>query len=355
MSETERGVALADAAEACGARLEGDGAVVVRAVASLADAGPDELGMLASRRYLGQVRGSDAGALLVAEELAESLDDPRPRIVARDAHAALVPLLRLLHPRPRSRPGVHPTAVVGRGVRLGEAVTIGPYTVLDDGVEVGERTVIHAHVVVGAGCRIGADVTLHPHVTLYPGCELGSRVILHAGVRVGSDGFGYAFVDGEHRKVPQVGRCVIEDDVEIGANTCVDRGSIGATVVGRGTKIDNLVHLAHNVHVGPRCIFTALVGISGSTRIGAGVMWGGQSGAAGHLEIGDGVRVGAQAGVLRDVPAGGTVAGFPARDRGAFMRSTALSLRLPELVQRVRELEREIQTLRGAGNGGDEG
>lgn len=346
MTGSGTGMTLAEVAAACGARLEGDGEQVVRGVSSLADAGRDELGLLASRRYVDQVASSRAGALLVSEDLAASLEDARPRIVAGDAHAALVPLLTRLHPEPVLPAGVHPTAVLGRGVRLGEAVTVGPYAVLEDAVEVGDRTVIHAHVVVGAGTRVGADCTLHPHVTLYPLCELGDRVILHAGARVGSDGFGYAFVEGEHRKIPQVGRCVIEDDVELGANTCVDRGSIGATVVGKGTKVDNLVHLGHNVRVGPRCIFTALVGIAGSTRIGEGVMWGGQSGAAGHLDIGEGVRVAAQAGVLRDVPPGQTVAGFPARDRGTFMRSTALSLRLPELVQRLDELEREVDALR---------
>ena len=346
---------LAEAAAACGGRVEGDADLVVTGVSSLADARETELGLLASRRYLGDVGPSAAGALLVSEALAAGLDDPRPRVVAKNAHAAMVPLLGRLHPEPPPVPGVHPTAVLGRGVRLGAAVTVGPYAVLEDGVEVGDRTVVHAHVVVGAGARLGADCVLHPQVVLYPGCELGERVVLHAGARVGSDGFGYASVEGEHRKVPQVGRCVLHDDVEVGANACIDRGSVGATVVGKGTKIDNLVHLAHNVNVGPRCIFTALVGIAGSTRMGEGVMWGGQSGAAGHLEIGDGVRVAAQAGVLKDVAAGETVAGFPARDHGTFMRATALTLRLPELADRLARLEREVEALREASDDGDAG
>jgi UDP-3-O-[3-hydroxymyristoyl] glucosamine N-acyltransferase len=269
-------------------------------------------------------------------------------VVVDDAHAALIPLLTRLQPPAAARPGVHPTAVLGKGVALGADVAVGPYAVLGDGTTVGDRARIGGHTVIGARCRIGADALLHPHVTIYDGVIVGERVILHAGARIGSDGFGYAFTGGGHHKVPQVGGCVVEDDVEIGANTCVDRGSIGDTVIGRGSKLDNQVHVAHNVRMGPHCVITAQVGIAGSTTLGAGVQMGGQSGTLGHLTIGDRVGIGAGAGVYHDVPAGGTVLGSPAGDIKVMRRAWALIPRLPELFKRLRALE-------GGGKGGDTG
>jgi UDP-3-O-[3-hydroxymyristoyl] glucosamine N-acyltransferase len=221
-------------------------------------------------------------------------------------------------------------------------VEVGPYAVLGRDVELGDRVRVGAHAVVGEGSVVGEDTVLHPHAVLYPGARLGRRVIVHSGARVASDGFGYAFRDGEYRKIPQVGGCVLEDDVEIGANATVDRGSIGDTVVGRGSKLDNLVHLAHNVRVGPRCAMAAQVGIAGSTRIGEGVVFGGQSGASGHLEVGDGAKISAGAGVIGNVADGHAVSGFPARDIKQQMRAWAWMLRLPELARRVRTLERTL-------------
>src|SRR6185503_17831795 len=177
---------------------------------------------------------------------------------------------------------------------------------------IGDRVRVGAHSMVGAGCRIGADSLLHPQVTLYPGAVIGERVILHSGARIGSDGFGYASSAQGHAKIPQVGGCIVEDDVEIGANSCVDRGSIGDTVIGRGSKLDNLVHVAHNVRIGPHCVLTALVGIAGSTTVGTGVAFGGQSGAIGHLTIGDGARIAAKSAIFQDVAPGATVMGIPA-------------------------------------------
>ncbi len=338
-----RGIRLDEAAALTGADLQGPGDLRVTGVSTLDDASAEELALLSDRRYLERAAGSAAGAFLVAGALAPLLEsDPRPRLVCADPHVALRPLLARLHPVAPSSPGVHPSAVLGRGVVLGEAVTVGPWAVIEDDAEVGDRTVVHAHVVVGTGVRVGPDCVLHPHVALYPGAVLGARVVVHAGAAVASDGFGYAFEDGEPRKVPQVGRCVVEDDVEIGANATLDRGSIGDTVVGKGTKIDNLVHVAHNCRIGRACVLTAQVGLAGSTVVGDGVLFGGQAGVAGHLTIGPGARIAAQAGIIGDIAAGATVAGFPARDHGAVMKGAALTLRLPELVRRVRELERRL-------------
>jgi UDP-3-O-[3-hydroxymyristoyl] glucosamine N-acyltransferase len=182
-------------------------------------------------------------------------------------------------------------------------------------------------------------------VVLYPDTRLGERVILHAGVRLGVDGFGYVTLEGHHQKIPQVGACVVEDDVEMGANTCVDRGSIGRTVIGRGTKIDNLVHLAHNVQIGEGVFMAAMVGISGSTRVGDGAMFGGQSGMVGHIDIGEGARVGAQAGVIGDIPPGETVSGYPARNNREFLRAMGMAFKLPETVRRIDELEQRLSRL----------
>ncbi|MGH7555953.1 MAG: UDP-3-O-(3-hydroxymyristoyl)glucosamine N-acyltransferase, partial [Longimicrobiales bacterium] len=276
----------------------------ITGVAPLDRAGPTELSFLAHPRYSLYVAASRAGAVLVSEAMADRATGSTPRIRVRDVHRALTVVLPLLYPESRPDPGVHPTAVLGRGVELGEDVLIGAYAVIGAGSRVGARTRIGSHCVLAENCTLGTDVLLHPHVTLYARSWVGDRSILHSGVRVGTDGFGYAFVEGGHRKVPQVGTCVIGADVEIGANTTIDRGSIGPTEIGNGVKIDNLVQIGHNVRVGENCIIVAQVGIAGSTVIGQGVVLAGQAGISGHLRIGDGARIGAQAGVIKDVPAG---------------------------------------------------
>ena len=336
MAETST---LGELASLVGGRLEGDPSLPIRGVAALGIAGPDQIALLAASRYRPDVPGSRAGALLVSTDLAAALQDGRPRVIVADPHAALIPLLARFHPAAPARAGIHPTAVLGRGVRLGSDVEVGAYVVLGEGAEVGDRARIGANSVVGRGCRVGADSLLHPQVTLYSGAVIGARVILHSGARIGSDGFGSAASSAGHAKIPQVGGCIIEDDVEIGANSCVDRGSIGDTVIGRGSKLDNLVHVAHNVRIGPHCVLTALVGIAGSTTVGTGVAFGGQSGAIGHLTIGDGAKVAAKSAIFQDVAPGTTVMGIPASDQGPMRRAFALFPRLPELFRRLRALE----------------
>tara|TARA_B100001123_G_scaffold67157_1_gene74985 strand:- start:4237 stop:5364 length:1128 start_codon:yes stop_codon:yes gene_type:complete len=345
---------LGELASLVGGHLSGDGKFEIKGVSPLATAVPDQIALLVAARYRDDVPASHAGALLVAAELEKGLDDTRPRVVVGDPHAALIPLLEFFHPEPSARAGVHPTAVLERGLRLGAEVEVGPHAVLGEGAEVGDRVRVGAHAVVGRGCRIGADSVLHSQVTLYSGAVVGQRVILHSGARIGADGFGYASSGEGQLKVPQVGGCIVEDDVEIGANACVDRGSIGDTVIGRGSKLDNLVHVAHNVRIGPHCTLTALVGIAGSTRVGAGVMFGGQSGVIGHLSIGDGARVGAKAAVFQDVPAGSTVVGIPASEHRPMMRAFSLFPRLPEVFRRLRVLEDSGRTAGLPPPGGDE-
>jgi UDP-3-O-[3-hydroxymyristoyl] glucosamine N-acyltransferase len=282
----------------------------------------------------------------VSQELADvNPEDVPTRVVCPDSRLALAELLEHWHPLPDPEPGIHPTAVLGKGVELGTDVSVGPYCVVGDYAVLESGVVLDAHVCVGTGARIGAGSRLHPQVVLYPNVALGERVILHAGVRLGVDGFGYVLDGHRHRKVPQVGRCLIEDDVEIGANTCIDRGSIGDTVVERGSKLDNLVHLAHNVRVGSMSLLAAMVGIAGSSRVGRGVAMGGQVGISGHLEIGDGARLGAQSGIIGDVPAGETVSGYPARRHKDYLRAMGHVFRLPALSRRVKALEGALDRL----------
>ncbi len=338
---------LREVSDLVGGRLVGDATATIRGIAPVDEAGPHELGLLAARRYVQFVDGSRAAAFLVSAALEGQAGTGHDLVVVEDARQALIPLLERLHPPEPTQPHIHPTAVVGEGVRLGRDVTLGPYCVVEDGAEVGEGCRIGAHAVIGSRCRLGEHCTIHPHVVLYPETVLGDRVVVHAGTCLGVDGFGYAFVDGAHRKVPQVGRCVLEDDVEIGANTTIDRGSIGDTVVGSGSKLDNLIQLGHNVRVGPLTVMAAMVGVAGSTRIGRGVLFGGQAGVIGHLDIGDGARVAAAARVMRDVPAGEIVAGDPARPNREYLRWRARLDRLPRLAERVKALEQAVDDLAG--------
>ena len=325
-------------AEAVGGVLHGDGSAVVSAVAPLDRAQRHHLTFLASARYNPLFAESEAGVALVAPELEAVPGKVLARIVVPAPHDAMLSLLAAFYPAPAPVAGVHQTAVIGRGARLGEQVLIGPHAVIGEGAQIGDGTRIDALVAVGEGVTVGNDCHLWPGVTLYAGTAVGDRVRLHAGVRLGSDGFGYVYREGKHEKIPHVGRCIIESDVEIGANTTIDRGSIDDTVIGAGTKIDNLVHIAHNVRVGRLCLIMAQVGVAGSARVEDGCILAGQAGIAGHQTIGRGARVGGQAGVFGSVPAGETWSGYPARPHREALRAQAAMFRLPALMRGLERL-----------------
>ncbi len=333
---------LSELADRLGARVVGDGDRRVEDLRPLGQAGPEHLSFLHNPKYVEQAAASAAGAILV--------DDParlagRDLLVCDEPYLAVARALELFHPRTPAEPGIAPSAVVAADVELGDGASIGPLTTVGRGVTIGDRTVVGAGSVLGDGVVLGDDVLLHPRVVVEDGCRIGDRCVLQAGVVIGADGYGFATVDGVHHKVPQVGIVVLEDDVEIQANTTIDRATMGETRIGRGTKIDNLVQVAHNVQVGEHCLLVAQVGISGSTRIGHHSVFAGQSGAAGHLVLGDRTMVAAKAGVMKSVPDGSVLAGHPARAQREWMRSQAAVQRLAGLRDRIAELERRLAAL----------
>ncbi len=332
-------ITLAELCHLLGAEPRGDGSRVVEGVRPLAEAGPEHLSFLHNPRYAAQARASRAGAVIV--------DDPellpgRDLVLTPHPYLALARALALMHPAEPPAPGVHPSAVVAAGVALGEGVSVGPLVAIGRGSRIGDRAQVGAGCVIGRGVEIGDDTLLHPRVVVEDGCRVGCRCVIQAGVVIGADGFGFATVDGVHHKVPQVGTVVVEDDVELGANTCVDRATLGVTRVGRGAKLDNLVQIAHNVEVGEGSILVSQVGIAGSTRLGRYVMMGGQAGAAGHLTLGDGALVDAKAAVYKSVPDRARVGGIPARPHREWMRDVANLRRLDQLRRRLEALEQAV-------------
>jgi UDP-3-O-[3-hydroxymyristoyl] glucosamine N-acyltransferase len=322
-----------------------DGSKLIRGAASLSEAGEGDVTFFGNPKYLPQLRASQATAALVPSDFEEKVGALCIR--CENPTQAFAKILERFAPPPVTHaPGVHPTAIIGRDVLIGEGASIQPYVVLEDGARIGANTVIGAHGYVGHGARVGNDTLLHARVTVGARCIVGDRVILHSGVVLGSDGFGFEFQNGRHVKIPQTGIVQIDDDVEIGANTCLDRARFGRTWVKAGTKIDNLVQIGHNVIIGPHCIICGQVGLSGSVKLGAYVTLAGQVGAAGHLEVADQVMVGGKGGINKSLPNKGIYMGNPAVDARQYREQVAHIHGLGKLKARVRALE---QLLREAG------
>ncbi len=337
-------ITVTDIANLVSGEVVGDGNVFISGFSGIKEAKEGEFTFLANPKYEPLLKETKASVILVPRQIA----CPGKTVIRVDnpSLAFTQAVDFLLKDSVRYQPqGIHPTAIVGQGAVIGHGVALGPYVVIEPGAVIGDNTLIYAGCYIGHEAQIGAGCLFHPNVSVRERVSIGNRVIIHNGAVIGSDGYGYVTVDAKHMKIPQVGTVIIEDDVEIGANVTIDRARFDKTVVGEGTKIDNLVHIAHNVIIGKHCLIVAQVGISGSSRIGNYVILAGQAGIVGHLEIGDGAIVAAQSGVSKSVKAGEQVFGYPAQPMKQAVRTNAHIQRLDHYVQMIKDLKQRVEEL----------
>jgi UDP-3-O-[3-hydroxymyristoyl] glucosamine N-acyltransferase len=333
---------LGELAVFLGGELHGPADLVIEGIGPIDQATDREITFIAQKRFTRLVDQSRAAAFIVSRENA---DLSRPLIIVPHPYLAYARVAALFAPPLQRWPGVSDLAFLAQGVTLGQEVSVAPLAFIGADAELGDRVTIMSGCVIGEQVKIGADTLVYPNVTIQERCTVGARCIIHSGTVIGSDGFGFVPTEAGHVKIPQLGTVVIEDDVEIGANCTIDRGALGATRVGRGVKIDNLVQLAHNVQVAEHCLLVAQVGISGSTKLGKGVVLAGQVGVAGHLEVGDGVKVGAQSGVHHSIPAGQIVSGSPTRPQREWLQQISHMPKLPDIYRRLKLLEQQVSKL----------
>ncbi|MFH1855778.1 MAG: UDP-3-O-(3-hydroxymyristoyl)glucosamine N-acyltransferase [Candidatus Omnitrophota bacterium] len=335
---------LGEIARIIDGEIVGNPDVLITGICGIREASEGDLTFIANSKYAGLMETTKASAIITSREVNSS---SKPIIRTDNPSLAFAKMLSLLSPSEIEYPkGIHPAAVIGENVRIGKNVAIQAFCVIEDGAEIGDDSILYAGVYVGNNTKIGKNALIYPSVSIRERIEIGDRVIIHSGSVIGSDGFGFVVVQGVHHKIPQVGTVVIENDVEIGANVTIDRARFDKTIIGRGSKIDNLVQIAHNVIIGENSIVVAQAGISGSTSIGKNVILAGQTGIVGHISIGDGAIVAAQAGVTKSVPANTTVSGYPARPHSIAKRVNACLQKLPELYKTVHRLNNEISELK---------
>ena len=340
---------LKDIAAKLGCRLAGDGDTEIRELAPLDSAQAGSLTFVANRRYRRKVKSTEASAVIIGEDFG---DCPLPALISANPYLTFARALELFFQPPGFAEGIHPTAVVSSGAKIGKDARIGPYCFIDDDVELGDNCHLHSFVVLYRGTKIGDEFTAHSHAVVREECRIGSRVVLQNGVVIGCDGYGFAQQeDGSHYKIVQSGPVVIEDDVEIQANTCIDRATVGETRIKRGAKIDNLVQVGHASTIGVNSLICAQAGLAGTTDVGDDVILAGQVGVAGHLRVGDGARATAQAGIPGDVEDGKTVSGTPAIDNRQWLKASAVFKRLPELYDELRRLRSEVDDLKSSKSG----
>jgi UDP-3-O-[3-hydroxymyristoyl] glucosamine N-acyltransferase len=341
---------LSEVAQKLGCRLEGSPDVEIRGVAGIEHATPGQITFLANRRYFRLLKTTRASAVLVEERIAINRQPGMPQLAAlrsANPYLAFAQALELFYQPPRYSPGIHATAILAKSARIGEGAHIGPYCYVEEDVEIGSNAVLHSFVTIYRGTKIGDRFFAHAHAVVREFCRIGHRVILQNGVIIGGDGLGFAKQkDGSWYKMTQSGPAVLEDDVEVQANACVDRATVGETRIGRGAKLDDLVLVGHASEVGADSLLCGQVGLAGSTKIGNRCILAGQVGTAGHLTIGDGAVITAKSGIPSDVPPHSMYSGYPAADNRQWLKTIASLSRLPELQKRVRELEGEVEKLR---------
>jgi len=342
---------LSEVAQKLGCRLEGSPDIEIRGIAGIEYAEAGQITFLANRRYFPLLKTTHASAVLIEERIAVERDASQPPLAAlrsANPYLAFAHAIELFYQAPRYAPGIHPTAILAKSARIGEGAHVGPYCYVDEDVEIGGNAVLHSFVTIYRGAKIGDDFFAHAHAVVRESCRIGDRVILQNGVVIGGDGLGFAKQkDGTWYKMRQSGPAILEDDVEVQANACVDRATVGETRVGRGAKLDDLVLIGHASRVGANAMLCGQAGLAGSTKIGNNCILAGQVGTAGHLSVGDGAVITAQSGVPNDVPPGSLYSGYPAVDNRQWLKTMAALNRLPELQRRVRELETEVERWKG--------
>jgi UDP-3-O-[3-hydroxymyristoyl] glucosamine N-acyltransferase len=330
-------------ADIVGGKVRGDATVVIRGVADVSEAGPEDATWVYREKYAEKLKSSRAGAVLIPTDFGET---PLPAILCEKIEPSVAKLLgAFLSPVSRPDAGIHSSAVIHPSARIGATPSIGPYVVIDADARIGASCVIHTGTFIGRGTTLGDDCFLWPNVVIRDGCRLGHRVNIHPNSVIGSDGFGYYFDEGRHNKIPHIGGVILEDDVEIGACTCVDRSKFGYTVVGAGTKIDNQVQVAHNVRIGRHCVLAGQAGLAGSVRTGDYCVFGGRAVSLDNVAVGDRVTLAALSVADKDIPDGLMVSGFPARDHREELRERALVRRLPKLVEQLKDLIHRVEQL----------
>ncbi len=334
---------LKEIAKLLNGKIVGDADIVITGVAGIKEAREGDITFLANPKYISFAEHTKASAIITSRDIEvnakTAIQTDNPSLAFTQLVSCFLEY-QIIHPK-----DIHSTVVLGKSVTLGKEVAIGPYAVVEDNVKIGDKTVIYAGCYLGRGSKIGSDTLVYSNVCLGDNTEIGDRVIIHSGTVIGSDGFGFVTVDNKHDKIPQLGSVVINDDVEIGANVAIDRARFDKTIIGRGTKIDNLVHIAHNVVIGENCLIVAQVGISGSTTIGNNVVLAGQVGVVGHINIGDNSIVMAQSGVSKSIPAQSTFWGYPAKPADEAKRVNACVQSLPKMHRTLNELKKKIEDL----------
>ncbi|MBR1462700.1 MAG: UDP-3-O-(3-hydroxymyristoyl)glucosamine N-acyltransferase [Prevotella sp.] len=327
-------------------RVEGDENAIVNTFAKIEEGKAGAISFLSNPKYLHYIYETESSVVLINEDVVLEKSVKPTLIRVKNAYESVAKLLQLYQSMQPKKTGIDPLAFVSPSAKVGEGCYIGAFAFVGDNVEIGNHTQIYPHSVIEDGAKIGDDCLIYPNVSVYHGCRLGNRVTIHSGTVIGADGFGFAPNAEGYDKIPQIGNVVIEDDVEIGANTCVDRSTMGSTVVHKGVKLDNLVQIAHNVEVGENTVMSAQVGIAGSTKVGSWCMFGGQAGFAGHIKVGDKTFVGAQCGVNSSLKGNETVIGSPAMDAKQFFKSSVLFRKLPEIYKQMNEMQKEIEALK---------